>query len=96
MNDFEKCFDFNDPALLKDAKPYQKAIGFIVALVLLVPPMVVTELNLGPAAWLNSQQSHVLGGYFSRKLTFVLLSATELVMVGVPVCLVSFGVRWAK
>lgn len=77
-------------------KPRKKAVVILVAMLLALPPLIAMFLNLGPAAWLNAEQSRVLGGYYSGKLTLAslyiiygLLLLSIGLLIAVPVRLIT-------
>lgn len=50
-----------------------KVFAFVGALILFVPPIIVTALNLPPASWLNRKQSDLFVGYYYPKVTFIVM-----------------------
>lgn len=66
--------DFGDSPNGKKLRPAQKAFAVIGAAIFVLPPIIVCELNLPPASWLNARLSKLSAGSYSPELTFVLLA----------------------
>jgi hypothetical protein len=65
-----------DRQVWKQLKFEQKAIAIAVALVVVLPPTIVTVFDLPPASWLKLQESKILGGYYLPKTTWALLTVS--------------------
>lgn len=52
----------------------QQVFALIGAAIFILPPIIVCELNLPPASWLNAKQSNLSGGRYNPELTFILLT----------------------
>jgi hypothetical protein len=75
----------------KKLRPVQMVFAIVAALIVILPPIIVTELNVPPASWLNTRQSSWFVPY--SELRFWMLCFAWLAVLAGPLFLVSSIVK---
>lgn len=73
----------------KKLGPVGKVFVFVAAMILIVPPIIVTEFNLPPASWLNMKRPNSSVVYYYPKFTLMVMLFANLAVLGVLLLLVS-------
>jgi len=66
-----------------------KVFAVVVAMIVILPPMIVTELNLPPASWLNMRRPNSSVVYYYPEFTFIILVFANLAVLGALLLLLS-------
>jgi len=73
----------------KKLGPVGKGFVFVAAMIFVVPPIIVTELNLPPASWLNMRRPNSSVVYYYPKFTLIVMLFANLAVLGALLLLVS-------